>query len=263
MAKGASIKFKSYEQTIPQILEVLNLSSELKKYDKIILKPFLSPEKELSTPSDLTEQVLKFVLENKNPVSEVFMAEGADGVETEELFNHLGYKDIAEKYSIPFIDLNQTETEIVEHPDFTKFETIHYPKILRESFVISLAKLMPDPEIALSGSLSNMLGAFPSSKYSGFFSSTKNKIRKWPLRYAIHDIVTCKMPNFALLDNSEQGTILAGLPLEIDKQASRILQTDPNEVTYLKLIESSFLKQEEIEKKRQQARISSEIIQKE
>jgi len=263
MAKGASINFKSYEQTVPQILEVLNLSSEIKKYDKIILKPNLVLEKELSTPAEFTEQVLKFVLENKNPVTEVFIAEGADGIETEELFNHFGYKDLAEKYSIPFIDLNNTETEPVEHPDFTKFEIIHYPKILRESFIISLAKLLPDEELGLSGSLSNMLGSFPSSKYSGFFSSTKNKIRKWPLKYAIHDIVTCKMPNFALLDNSERGTILAGMPLDIDKQASKLLQLDLNEVTYLKLIESTVLRQEEINKKRQQARMSSELIQKE
>ena len=70
----------------------------------------------------------------------------------------------------------------------------------------------------------------------------KNKIRKWPIKYSIHDILKCKMPNFAIIDASKQGYILAGLPIEIDKQAVKLLGTDWKSVAHLKLVDESFSK---------------------
>ena len=174
MAKGAAIKFKSYSETVPELLKLLNLQKELKKYDKIILKPHLTFPAEKSTPREFMEPVLNFVLENKNPVAEVFIAEGVDGFDTEDLFEELGYKKLSEKYGVSLIDLNGAETQEVVHSRFLKFSEIEFPKILKDSFLISLPKLSENEEFEISGSLSAMLGAFPSRHYSGFFSRTKN-----------------------------------------------------------------------------------------
>ncbi|MFH1425349.1 MAG: DUF362 domain-containing protein [archaeon] len=239
MAKGAAIKFQSYEETTPKILKLLKLQDELKKYDKIILKPYLTNPKEDSTSSEFTEAVLKFCLENKNPVAEVFIAEGAEEDDTTELFESLGYQKLAEKYGLGLIDLNNTETEELQDDDFSRFEKIQFPEILRESFLISLPKLSENLETGINGSLSIMLGAFPSSHYSGFFSQGKNKIRKWPIKYSIHDILKCKFPDFAITDASEQGSILAGLPLEIDKQSAKLLGKNWQEVPYIKLLDQA------------------------
>ncbi len=239
MVKGASIKFNSYNETVPKILELLKLQHEIKKYDKIILKPFLSEDKEKSTPKEFVEATLKFVLQYKNPITEIFIAEGADGIPTEDLFESLGYKKLAEQYSVSLIDLNNTETEEVEHAEFLKFQTINYPKILLNSFLISLSKISEDEETHISGSLSNMLGLYPSSHYKGFFSKTKNKIRKWPIKYSIHDMAKIKMPDFSIIDASSKGLILAGLPLELDKQAAKLLDKDWRNVPYIKLIDES------------------------
>jgi uncharacterized protein (DUF362 family) len=230
MVKGVSIKFKSYEETIPKLLDLIQLQKELKKYDKIVLKPSL-------VYSDYPQ--LEYCIKNKNPVAEVFIAEGADGIDTFDLFDAHGFKDLAEKYSIGLIDLNSTETQQIEHPDFQRFQSIHYPTILRDSFVISLPKLSEDSETEIASSISNMLGAFPSSHYKGYFSKTKNKIRKWPIKYSIHDIIKCKPPEFAIIDASEQGHILAGHPLEMDKQASKLLGREWKTVQHLKLLDDS------------------------
>jgi uncharacterized protein (DUF362 family) len=243
MAKGASIKFKSYEETPSKLLELLNLQSELKKHDKIILKPLLRNQ-ENSTPIEFVESILRFCMENKRPESEIFIVEGADGQDTFDLFEEQDYNKLAEKYSVGLISLNTTETQELESPDFKKFETIHYPIILRENFVISLTKLDDDLETEMTGSLSNMLGAFPSSHYQGFFSNNKNKIRKWPIKYSIHDILKCKLPDFAIIDASEHGQILAGKPIEIDKQAAKLLFDDWKQVSHLKLIDESFQQEE-------------------
>ena len=85
-----------------------------------------------------------------------------------------------------------------------------------------------------------MLGAFPAKYYSGFFSQKKNKIRKWPIKYSIHDILKCKMPNFSIIDASAHGQILAGISIEIDKQAAKLSGKEWKLIPHLKLISESF-----------------------
>lgn len=241
MVKGVSIKFQEYSETIPKLLKLIGADKEIKKHQRIVLKPNLMDGiKGASTRAEFTEQVLKFVMENKNPGTEVYIAEGCDGFDTEEIFDEFGYRALSEKYGVGLIDLNNAETELVEKGEFLRFEGIHYPKILQDSFVISLPYLRADEELEITGSLSNMVGAFPSSHYKGFFSSNKNKIRKWPMKYAIHDILKCKMPEFAIIDASENGVILAGKPLDMDKQAAGLLGKSWNEVSYLRLIDENF-----------------------
>lgn len=255
MVKGASIKFTSYEDSVPKILNLLKASNELKKYDKIVLKTYIK-NSDSYTPIEFVESVLKFCLENKNPIAEIFIAEGVDGADTAYLFESLGYQKISEKYAIGLIDLNNTEVEEVFNIDFFKFEKINYPKILLESCVISLPVLKEDEETEITGALANMLGAFPSKYYAGFFSLKKNKIRKWPIKYSIHDILKCKMPNFAIIDASKKSQILAGLPLEIDKQAAKLLDKEWRSISHIRLIDESFSK--ELEKKhKEEQNISS------
>ncbi len=236
MVKGVSIKFKSYGESVSKILEVLKVEKEIKKYDKIILKPYLAPEQELSTSAEFVEEVLKFCLANKNPVAEIFIAEGADGENTNYLFESRGYKTLAEKYSIGLIDLNEAETETIEDESFLKFEGIHYPSVLKKGFVISLPKLAEEAEVEMVGALSNMLGAFPWEHYGGILSRKKKKLRKWPIKFAINDIVKCKLPEFTVVDASEKGVLLAGLPFEIDKQSARLLGKKWEDISYLRLI---------------------------
>jgi uncharacterized protein (DUF362 family) len=244
MVKGASIKFTSFAETVPKLLDLLKLQRELKKYDKIVLKPYLSGNKEESTSKEFLEAVLKFCLDNKNPVAEVFIAEGADGIPTEDLFHEYGLSGLAEKYQVGLVDLNSTETESVEADGLLKFSEINYPKILRNSFVISLPKLSDHQEFGMLGALSTMVGAFPASHYRGFFSKEKNKIRKWPIKYSIHDILKCKMPDFAVVDASANGIIMAGLPFDIDKQAAKVLGKDWQRVPYLNLLHEQVSMQE-------------------
>ncbi len=236
MVKGASIKFKSYDETPSKILDALKLQREIKKYDRLIIKPFLSSDTDKSTSTSLVENILQFCLTHKNPVAEVFIAEGADGEDTEYLFESQGYKKLAEKYNVGLVDLNNAETEEMAHEDMLKFESIHFPKILLNSFLISVTKLSEDEENGITGSISNMLGAYPSKHYSGFFSSRKNKIRRHPLKYSIYDILQIKQPDFAVIDASDRGYLLAGLPFELDKNAAKLLEKNWQMVSYLNLI---------------------------
>lgn len=254
MAKGISIKFKSYVETVPKALELVKLDKEIQKHDKIILKPSLKNFDSFNTPVEFTEQVLKFCLSNKKPSAQVFIAEGSDGEDTMNVFEKKGYKTLAEKYSIGLIDLNNNEVEEIFRPNMTKFDSVMYPKMLLDGFVISLPKLGEDSELEMSGSLAAMIGAFPARYYKGLFSKDKSKIRRWPLKYSLNDLIACKMPDFALIDASEKGLILAGIPLDMDKQAARVMGKDWKSIAHLRLIsenvpEELIIKDEILEKK--------------
>lgn len=240
MVKGVSIKFQGYQETIPKLLKLIGFDREIKKHSKIVLKPNLIEARGSSTGVEFTEQVLKFIMTNKNPGTEVYIGEGCDGIDTEEVFDAFGYRNLSEKYGVGLIDLNNAETENVVDDAFLRFDEVSYPKIMQESFIISLPLLREDEEVEIAGSLSNMLGCFPASKYKGFFSRNKSKIRKWPIKYSVHDILKCKIPEFAVIDASDKGYILAGKPLDMDKQAAKLLGKDWNSVAHLKLVDESF-----------------------
>jgi len=240
MVKGLSIKFNGYEESIPKILEIIKLDLELKKHERIVLKPSLASENpDDNTSVEFVEPVLKFCMEHKNPGTEIFIAEGCDGYDTMDKFGELGYRKLAEKYGVGLIDLNKSEVEEIENEEFLGFGEIMYPKILKDSFVISLPKLREDWSLGVSASLDNMLGAYPAKHYKGFFSLDKSKIKRFPVKHQIHDIIKCKMPELAVIDASNKGVILAGQPLEMDKQAAKIYGFKSKELPHLKLIEDS------------------------
>ena len=143
------------------------------------------------------------------------------------------------KTCIGLIDLNHTETEEIENSEFLGFEKINYPSVLKDSFIISLPKLVKDEKAGLISSLYNMIGTYPAKHYRSFFSLKKNKLHKVPLKHQVHDILKCKMPNLAVIDASEKGYLIIGQPLEMDKQAANALGLDWKNIPYLKLVHES------------------------
>ena len=242
MAKGAAIKFDSYNHSVGKLLDAVGLGNELPKHNFIVLKPNLSGQDQSKTTApEFVSAVLNFCMAHKNEDANIIIAEGTDGMDTMDSYTENGYREIAERYGVGLVDLNKAETNEIENPNFLKFETIQYPEALLDSFVISLPNLQENVETEMSGAISNMLGVYPASYYKGFFSSTKNKIRKWPIKYAIHDILKCKMPDFAVIDASENGQIIAGLPIDADKKAAPLLGMEWNKVKHLRLADESFL----------------------
>lgn len=241
MVKGLSVKLTSYDETIPKVLSLIKLGDELKKHKNIVIKVHLVPRQpENSTKIEFVEPLIKFCLEHKGAGSDIIIAEGCNGAETRDMFDEYGYTHLAEKYSLGLIDLNESSSVEVQNPEFLRFESIHYPELLLNSFVITATPLREHPELGISASMDTMLGAFPGYKYRGFFSSTKNKLKQHPVKYQIHDILKCKMPELAIIDASEKGFLITGKPLDMDKQAAKLMGVDWNNVAHIRLVDESF-----------------------
>lgn len=239
MAKGVSIKFKSYAESVPNVLRLVKLEQEIKKHSRIVLKPYVSLESGKSTDAGFLEEVVKFCISNKAEGSEIVIADGLDGGDTTEMFDTLGYTRIAEQKGISIVDLNKAECESVSTNDFVSFGNIMYPSILRSSFVVSMPSLQADEKMQLTGSLASMIGAFPARHYKGIFSSRKSKLDDVSMKNKIHDIIMCKMPDLAVIDAKGKGMLVVGQPLEMDKQAAKMLGMDWRNVAHLRMIEDS------------------------
>lgn len=239
MVKGVSIKLTSYDETIPKLFSLIKFDHELKKHETLVLKPFLHEDSAHSTPFALVESVVKYCAHHKQPGATLYLAEGADGIDTSHLFEEQGYRALAEKYDVSLIDLNTAETEPIGKNEFVGFEQIMYPSLLKNAFVVSLPVVKPHETVHMHGSLTNMLGAFPAQHYRGFFSRRKNKLDAYPHKYQVHDITLCKMPNLALIELRDKGLLLAGNPLEMDKQAAKLLGIDWRSVGYLRMLDET------------------------
>ncbi len=249
MVKGVSVKLKSYSETVPKLLALIKLDEELKKHNKIVIKPVINSEKENSTPMQLVEQVLRFCIRNVSPGTEIFIAEGANGADTEDLFEERGYQKIADQYGIGLIDLNKVASEKIGKNEFKGLSEIMYPTILKDSFIISVPILKKDAQIGLRGSLSAMLGAYPAQYYKGFFSSRKNKLDGTNPHHLVHDIVACKMPHLAVIDFPEKGIIISGKPLDMDKEGAKLLGIEWRSVGYLRTLDDTLAIQKSKEEK--------------
>lgn len=239
MTKGVSIKLASYQETIPKLLKLIKFEQELQKHDHIIIKPTLNENPALSTPRELVELIVAYTAKYKRDDATLALAEGADGLDTSELFESQGYRGLAEHYNVSLIDLNNVECEAIGKNEFVGFEEIMYPRVLKNAFVISLPAVRQDETMQLEASLSNMQGAFPARYYKGIFSRRKNKLDAYPLKYQVHDINLCKMPNFALFALTDKGVLLAGNPLDMDKQAATLLGMDWRSVGYLRMLDET------------------------
>jgi len=241
MVKGLAVRLKSYDETIPKVFSLIKLGEELKKHKNIVLKVHLIlGQPENSTKIEFLEPIIQFCVTNKNPGSDIIIAEGVNGAETRDLFDELGFTKLAEKYSLGLIDLNESSSVEIQNPEFLRFQSIHYPELLLNSFVITATPVKVNEELGMSASLDTMIGAFPGYKYRGFFSRTKNKLKEHPLKYQIHDILKCKMPDLAVIDAGDKGYIITGKPLDMDKQASKVLGLDWNNVPHIRLVDESF-----------------------
>ncbi|MEK6915811.1 MAG: DUF362 domain-containing protein [Nanoarchaeota archaeon] len=241
MVKGLAVKLKSYDETVPKVLSMIKLEEELKKHKNIVIKVHLVPgHPEDSTKIEFLEPLVQFCVANKSMGSSIILAEGCDGAETRDLFDELGFTKLAEKYSLGLIDLNESSSVEVQNPEFLRFRSIFYPELLLNSFVITATPARLHNELGISASLNTMLGAFPGYRYRGFFSNVKKKLRGHPLKYQVHDILKCKMPDLAVIDAGERGFLIMGKPLDMDKQVSKLLGLDWNTIPHIRLADESF-----------------------
>ena len=112
--------------------------------DKVVIKPNLVFALPPFTGFTTDFPVIQAIIELCQAVrpSEVSIAEGSGGIDTELAFRSSGYTELAKKYNVKLVDLNKSPTVKVDIPGGQAIQELQVPKIILESdAVINVPKL--------------------------------------------------------------------------------------------------------------------------
>ena len=247
----AQVDYSTYAQSIPQALDLINASKVLSRQSAVLIKPNLvnaSPHP-VTTHVDCCQAVIDYVKACSQ--AEVVVAEGCgDAVlETDEIFDRLGYRRMAQRQGIKLVDLNNAPLVKLCNTACTLFPEIHLPKIAMTHFIISLPVLKAHSLADITGTLKNMIGLAPPKYYSGQYGSWKKARFHGQMHQSIIELNMYRSPDLSVLDASvgladyhlggrqclpPVKKIIAGQdPLALDRLAADLLNLDWKSIPHL------------------------------
>ena len=188
----------------------------------VVLKPNLinAENPPTTTPSETIETLLKYY---KTTGYEVIIAEGSGWSETENAYEILGYRKIAEKYEVKLVDLNKDDYEIRKSPKAFVLKSFEFLLTLKDSYIVSVPVLKEHSITTVTLSLKNMLGATLGEKAR---FAKKGRFHKLGVNESIVDINLYAKPNLSIIDGRTAG-VGGELKAEPKKLGMMIFSEDP------------------------------------
>lgn len=247
----ATVDFTSYHESVPAALEKIDAGKTLSKQSAILIKPNLinATPHPVTTPAACCKAVIQYI--HSCSSADIVIAEGCGdaALETDDIFNLLGYRDLSTQYGIPLVDLNRASIKKFENKKLEVFPEIHLPEIAFTHFIISLPVLKAHSIAAITGTLKNMIGFAPPKYYSGSFGGWKKSVFHKNMHQAIIDLNLHRSSDLSLIDASlgladfhlggrhcspPINKIIAGFnPVEVDRQAAQLLGLDWKQIPHL------------------------------
>ncbi len=192
-------EFYNWEST-QELLEKSYILTHIPVDENIILKPNLVTDDPppITTPVEFVEQIIVFL--QKNVKNKIIIAEGTGepSYTTDYVYNQLGYAQLANKYSIELLDLNEADLVLLENSDASRYQEMYLPKIIMNNFLISIPVLKAHSLAKVTLTMKNMMGAVPPQHYcagswnkSAFHSDMQNSIL---------DLNRYKTPDYTIMD---------------------------------------------------------------
>ena len=268
MAKVFEVQFKDLKGSLFKLFESTRIKEILKEKEKIILKPNLTTNipYPVTTDPKFVEVILEIILSFHK--GQIFIAEGSGGCDTKEAFKKLGYENLAKKFGVKLIDLNREERVKVKNEKSLKLKEIWFPKILLDSYLISLPLPKEHGEAIFTCALKNQFGIYLSKDFvmeydkeklekMGVFVAKEIWERGWNkgelhsvgIHESIFDLNLYKKPDFVICDarvgikggelggkEFKIGKIIASFdPVALDSYLARIFGFDWKKIKYLRL----------------------------
>ena len=247
MSIVSKVKFTDYQSSIAKAMDLINAPAGLPQQGLIIIKPNLtnSSPPPVTTSVKAAEALYNYV--KTRTKAEIVIADGCGSGTTPKVFKKLGYTDLADKYGLRLIDLNDAETITLKNDKALLLKEFHMPKIVQNAFVISLPVLKDHSFTKTTITMKNMFGIAPGRYYSG--SWNKSKLHSPSTDKSVVDVCLYKKPDLSVVDASvalegmhlsgrknKMGLILAGFdPVAVDTVGSKLLGHDPKNMPYLTL----------------------------
>jgi uncharacterized protein (DUF362 family) len=245
------IEFESYDLSVAKALDAAGAAEVLAKQKSVLIKPNLvnaSPFP-ITTAPDCVEAIVQYVRTNSN--AEIVIGEGCGdhSMETDEVYEELGYCEMASRLGVNLIDLNHAPLRETTRDGCDVFPTMHLPEITFTHFLISVPVLKAHSIADVTGTLKNMIGIAPPKYYSGRHGSWKKSVMHGRMQESILDLNRHRTPDLTLMDASvgmpdfhlggrhcdpPLRRMLAGFdPVAIDRRGAELLELNWRTIGHL------------------------------
>jgi len=248
----AEIEFASYRESVPKVLDAIGAAAVLKEQTAVLIKPNLvnaSPFP-VTTAPQCVEAVIQYV--RSRSAAEIVIGEGCGDakLETAEVFDRLGYGELARRQAVELVDLNHAPLKKLNNPDCVVFKEMYLPEIAMSHYLISVPVLKAHSFSEITGTLKNMIGLAPPKYYSGQFGSWKKAAFHGRMHQSIIDLNRYRTPDLTLMDatvgmpdfhlggahcNPPLNKLIASFdPLEVDRRGAELLGMQWQSIGHLK-----------------------------
>lgn len=194
--------FTSWHESIPRLLTATGLNDRIATEKTILIKPNLvEPQKPpITTPVELVAALVAYIHES-HPHLEIIIGEGcgSSSLNTLQIFEALGYNKLAELEYVSLIDLNEAPLVHRQDKNCSRWPEMHLPRIIFESFLISVPVLKAHSLAGVTLTMKNMIGLAPPAHYQQGGSWKKSSFHQ-RIQEAVFDLNRYRTPDFTLLD---------------------------------------------------------------
>lgn len=247
-------EFKNWKDSLYSLLDSTNLVTRIAEEKKqILIKPNLVADlpPPITTPVEFVEAMVDYIQE-RLPETDILIGEGSGDVKepTTEIARKLGYIDLVRDKSIQFIDLNEAEVIHLEKPGCVRWSEMHLPKVLFDSFLLSVPTLKAHTLVDVTLTMKNMIGAAPPAFYQQSTNWKKSAFHI-DVHHAVFELNKYRTPDFSVIDatvgmqqahlrgpvcDPKPNLLLASFdPVAVDACASGILKRDWKKVDYISM----------------------------
>ncbi|MBW1988925.1 MAG: DUF362 domain-containing protein [Deltaproteobacteria bacterium] len=241
----ASVSFTSYAESVPLAMDRAGAERLLSGQSLVMVKPNLvnATPFPVTTPPELCAAIVEYV-RAACPAARVVVAEGTGepSLTTMEVFDRLGYVQMAKQAGVELVDLDCEPTVTLADPSRKVFPEMVLPEIAIEAFLISAPVLKAHSLAAMTGTLKNMMGLAPASHYSGRGGFWRKAVFHQPMQESVMDLNAYRLPDFTVMDatvglaeyhlggatlDPPPNLLLAGDdPYAVDREAAGLLGLD-------------------------------------
>ncbi|MDJ0720420.1 MAG: DUF362 domain-containing protein [Desulfobacterales bacterium] len=247
----ASVAFRSYAESVPEVLDQVGACDILRHQTHILIKPNLinTDAHPVTTPPACCEALIDYI--RGCTTADIVIAEGCGdaGCETPEVFAALGYDALAARKQVRLVDLNTAPLRRSAKSSCPRSPEMHLPEIIFAHYLISVPVLKAHSLAEITGTCKNMMGALPPQHYGGHPGSWKKAQFHHELHRSIRDLIDHRAPDLSLMDASiglaryhlggppcdpPVNRLLAGFdPLALDRRAAGLLGLDWQAIPHL------------------------------
>lgn len=194
--------FRDWSTSVAALLDAAGLPAMLRGTRRILIKPNLvqAMAPPVTTPLACVAALVAY-LRKKAPQAEIMVGEGAGSAddETPVVFAKLGYTRWAAQVGLELVDLNQAPLVRLARPGCRRWPEIFLPRLLFETFLISVPVLKAHSLARVTLTMKNMMGCAPPSHYQQGGDWKKAAFHD-QIQEAVFDLNQYRTPDFTLLD---------------------------------------------------------------